>query len=719
MNALTTSARTRFWLVALLVMSLAPLAAHADGDGVRTRRFALMAGFNDGGPTRPKLQFAVSDAQTMTRVLKTLGGVMPEDLLLVQDDSSAALLSALDRLSKMVAGAYTPGVRREVVVYYSGHSDEQGLLIGGERISYDDLRQRIQSIPAEVRLAILDSCASGAFTRHKGGVRRPPFLMDSSANARGHAFLTSSAVNEVAQESNRIGASFFTHYLVSGLRGAADANRDRRVTLQEAYQFASAETLAHTEKTRGGPQHAAYEFDLVGTSDLVVTDVRSTQATLGLGADLSGRIGVRDGAGNLVVELRKASGATIELGLEAGTYLVTMEGGTTSFEAEVTLALGQRADLARLSFHPGRPLEVAAARGDAPAKTDTKPAAPSEPPMRSTWIHLGLFPMAGDGEFDVHGFSFGFVADRVGKLSSGLQLSLAANLIDREMSGAQMTIGANILRGPGSGAQLSVGLNTATSWFKGAQLSVGANTVNEWVSGLQATVGANVVGGDVHGAQLAVGANVAGGYLSGTQVAVGANFVREDSHGWQVGVGANVAAKKLTGAQLGAGINYADTIHGVQLAPINYAGTADGLQWGVVNVVGEGSGGQLGVLNVARHSRGFTAGVLNIAGKHDGEALGVLNIIGDGIHSVAAYATESMVGQPLAQARQPSPLHGLPVRLPAGRRLGLRFRALQIRNPTLRLRSGPRLAAAPGVCPIPLPRSRGGHAQYPPPLLQR
>jgi hypothetical protein len=127
-----------------------------------------------------------------------------------------------------------------------------------------------------------------------------------------------------------------------------------------------------------------------------------------------------------------------------------------------------------------------------------------------------------------------------------------------------------------------------------------------------------------------VGANVAGGYLSGAQVAVGANFVREDSHGWQVGVGANVAAKKLTGAQLGAGINYADTIHGAQLAPINYAGTADGLQWGVVNVVGEGSGGQLGVLNLARHSRGFTAGVLNL--------------IGDGIHSVAAYATESMVG---------------------------------------------------------------------------
>jgi hypothetical protein len=635
--------RSHLSLGILLAFALAPLAVRAEGDGVRTRRFALMAGFNDGGPTRPRLQYAVTDAQAMSRVLKTLGGVMPEDLLFVQDDSSASLLAAMDRLSRMVAGAYTTGVRREVVVYYSGHSDEQGLLIGGERISYDDLRNRIQSIPAEVRLAILDSCASGAFTRHKGGARRPPFLLDSSANAKGHAFLTSSAINEVAQESNRIGASFFTHYLVSGLRGAADVNRDRRVTLQEAYQFASAETLAHTEKTRGGPQHAAYEFDLVGTSDLVVTDVRSTQATLGLGADLSGRIGVRDSAGNLVVELRKASGASIELGLEAGTYLVTMEGGASTFEAEVTLVLGQHADLARQAFHPGRPLEIAATRGDEPAKAQGQPvAAPSEPPMRSTWIHLGLFPMAGDGEVDLHGFGFGFVADRVGKLSAGLQLSLAANLIDREMTGAQLTVGANILRGPGSGAQLSVGANVATDWFKGAQVTVGANYVNGWFSGLQAAVGANVVRGDVHGAQIGVGANVAGGRLSGAQLGVGANLAGEDSKGWQVAAGVNVAPG-LEGAQIAAGINYASSINGAQIAPINAAGTVDGFQLGVVNAVGQGSGAQIGTVNLAKHSRGFTLGVLNIAGKHEGEALGVLNLIGNGIHSVALYGTESML----------------------------------------------------------------------------
>src|SRR5262249_30695438 len=45
----------------------------------------------------------------------------------------------------------------------------------------------------------------------------------------------------------------------------------------------------------------------------------------------------------------------------------------------------------------------------------------------------------------------------------------------------------------------------------------------------------------------------------------------------------------------------------------------------------------------AKHSRGFKLGVVNFANEHDGDTFGIVNIIGNGIHSVAAYATESML----------------------------------------------------------------------------
>ena len=97
---------------------------------------------------------------------------------------------------------------------------------------------------------------------------------------RGHAFLTSSAATEAAQESDRIRASYFTHYLVSGFRGAADLSGDGKVTLGEAYQFAFNETLGRTVDTKGGAQHPSYDINLSGTGDVVMTDVRQTSATL-------------------------------------------------------------------------------------------------------------------------------------------------------------------------------------------------------------------------------------------------------------------------------------------------------------------------------------------------------------------------------------------------------------------------------------------------------
>jgi len=45
-----------------------------------------------------------------------------------------------------------------------------------------------------------------------------------------------------------------------GLRGAADASGDGRVTLGESYQFAFQETLAQTTTTQGGAQHPAYDI---------------------------------------------------------------------------------------------------------------------------------------------------------------------------------------------------------------------------------------------------------------------------------------------------------------------------------------------------------------------------------------------------------------------------------------------------------------------------
>jgi hypothetical protein len=596
--------RPRLGLPSFLVLVLSTLgaisawrpspAAGAEPGGVRLRRFALLVGVNDGGPTRARLRYAASDAHAMARVLESLGGVAPSDLVFVADGNRRAVQDGFAAVGRMLRADRDRGVRHELVFYYSGHSDEEGLLLGSERVSYEELRAFIHDAPADLSLAILDSCESGAFTRHKGGTRRAPFLLDASIDTRGHAFLTSSAANEVAQESDRIAASFFTYFLVSGLRGAADANRDRRVTLQEAFQFASQETLARTERTQGGPQHAAYEFDLTGTGDMVVTDVRTTQAGLVLTPELSGRISVREAGGALVAELRKPAGSTVELGVDAGSYVVAIEEAGAVREAQLTLAAGEHLPLARAAFHPGAPLEVASARGDGDLPADTITATATEPPHETTSFKAGFVPRASDGRTDVDGFSFGFIADRAARLR-GTQLSLGYNQVDGELHGLQLT----------------TALNNA---------------------------------GPFSGAQIAAGANLTRGDGLGVQMAAGANVVLGDFRGWQSSSGLNATTGRFRGLQSAAGLNYAREGSGLQLAAgLNIAQRFDGAQIGVINVAGDAGGFRLGVVNVANQARGFQLGVVNVAARDDGESFAILNLIGNGIHDVALYGTDALL----------------------------------------------------------------------------
>src|SRR5215471_9082413 len=170
-------------MTAALPIVLSILLSGADTQGARApvplQRFLLVVGANAGGGDRPKLQYAISDAERFARVMVELGGVLPANEVVLKQPRVKELIDALDALNTRVTNARrAPNVGRvEVVVYYSGHADEQGLLLGADRYPYRMLRDRLDAIPADVRIAVLDACASGAFTRLKGGKVRPPFLV--------------------------------------------------------------------------------------------------------------------------------------------------------------------------------------------------------------------------------------------------------------------------------------------------------------------------------------------------------------------------------------------------------------------------------------------------------------------------------------------------------------------------------------------------------------
>ena len=122
----------------------------------------------------------------------------------VKEPSVVALQKEFANLDAKILQDKASNGRDEVLVYYSGHADEKGLRLGEETYAWKDLRGRIDALSADVKIAVIDACGSGAITRVKGGKAVPAFMVDQSSDMKGYAFITSSTQDESSQESDKL-----------------------------------------------------------------------------------------------------------------------------------------------------------------------------------------------------------------------------------------------------------------------------------------------------------------------------------------------------------------------------------------------------------------------------------------------------------------------------------------------------------------------------------
>jgi hypothetical protein len=329
-------------LAALLLALPAPARA-------ATVRYALLVGNNHGLAEDLPLRFAQADAERISRALVQLGGFPEENTTVLRDRPAAAVRSALLTINERVRQSVSGGRNRAVLfVFFSGHSDAQDLHLSGSTMPVEELRKIVVGSAATVRVLVVDACRSGSATRTKGGRPGPSFAikLDDRLDNEGVAIITSSAATEDSQESDSLQGSFFTHYLLSGLRGAADANSDRRVSLAEAYAYAYSNTLRTTSKTLAGPQHPTYEYGIHGKGDLILTELDRVagHGSLRFGSDGHFLVMQGDASGPIVAEVVTGRSASLVL-LPAGRYFVRKRRPDLLLEGSVAVAAGMTQDL--------------------------------------------------------------------------------------------------------------------------------------------------------------------------------------------------------------------------------------------------------------------------------------------------------------------------------------------------------------------------------------
>ncbi|MFC1546235.1 caspase family protein [bacterium] len=157
-----------------------------------------------------------------------------------------------------------------VLVFFSGHGltldtvhekKKQGFLapIDGKKeepfstcISMDVINQLSERIPAKQILFIVDACNSGlVLLRNKGDKK------DKTLKRRIESFLTQARQAMTAGQSTQSSQissehqqSIYTHYLLEGLKGSADSDKDGVVSIHELHTYTYSKVSVSTDNTQ-------------------------------------------------------------------------------------------------------------------------------------------------------------------------------------------------------------------------------------------------------------------------------------------------------------------------------------------------------------------------------------------------------------------------------------------------------------------------------------
>ncbi|WP_218109964.1 caspase family protein [Oligoflexus tunisiensis] len=271
----------------------------------------------------PQLEFTQTDMGRVKSVLQRIGGVRKEDTFFGSDVSYQQLRSMIQQIQRHIAAIREPV---KFVLYYSGHSDSEGLHLLDRELPRAELHQWLQDVKAKTKLVFLDSCFAGALTA-KGIKMETSFALPKAHfdEPSGIVFLAATSESEFAYEIGELEGSLFTHYLVSGLYGQADSNDDGLVTIDEIYQYVFREmklyTLTLPSRSQQRPQ---VDINLKGQGTLVVTRPQKETVRLILGPEVYGTVLLAQEKGAQIFRVDKAEHAVTSIRVLPGRYKIAV-----------------------------------------------------------------------------------------------------------------------------------------------------------------------------------------------------------------------------------------------------------------------------------------------------------------------------------------------------------------------------------------------------------
>lgn len=131
----------------------------------------------------------------------------------------------------------------KLVVFFSGHGYPGGVLSFDKTISYQEINDILSKSAASAKICFVDACHAGSVSDVKDNSKA--YKAPTTGNI---IYMMSSRADEYSVEHPWMGHGFFTQSLLKGLRGKADANRDKKLTVRELFNYVYNDVQQTTSK---------------------------------------------------------------------------------------------------------------------------------------------------------------------------------------------------------------------------------------------------------------------------------------------------------------------------------------------------------------------------------------------------------------------------------------------------------------------------------------
>lgn len=215
----------------------------------------------------PVLKYTDDDAYQIYAFLKSpQGGALYDDQIRVLIDEDATRENILMAMTETFMKADENDV---VLFYFSGHGLEGSFLpvdFDGfnNRLHHEDVKDLFDRSRAKHKVCFADACHSGSLTAMKSPYRDvvDEYYEAFDRSSGGTALLVSSKSDEYSLEDQGLRQGIFSHFLIRGLKGEANRNSDRIITIQELYDFIYTKVRNYTANVQSPSITGSYDRDM-------------------------------------------------------------------------------------------------------------------------------------------------------------------------------------------------------------------------------------------------------------------------------------------------------------------------------------------------------------------------------------------------------------------------------------------------------------------------